>query len=1246
MARITDEMDAQQGGSTAGMEETTSLSEAQSHTISAYALEYGQAIDLPHNDFVKNSEILRDGQDLVLQLDDGSSFTVEGYYSVDTSPVLNAPDGSSLTEKLVNSFVQNQGYSEYAQNATMIDASPVGAVEEVSGNATLIRADGSTMDLTIGTPIFQGDVVQTQGDGAVKIAFIDESTFAVSENAKVAIDKFQFDDGSDSGATDFSVVKGVFMYTSGLIGRDDPDDVHIETPQGSIGIRGTTIAGDVDSGEVTVLEGAIVLRTPSGHEVTLANQFETARFGGADGGIEYQGIKDAAEFNEDFASIKQVSGDIFNSFDANNDNGNAEGDNSNVDAESSEAETEAETSEDANASDENTDNEAGTEADAEAAESQDSEETKEGASEESEKGESSEETKAGEESESNESRSEDSTEESRDAQSDSEEKSGESSSADSSETKTETKDTSSEESRDNTNTETESTSDGAEAQTAESATPTFDSAQNELNSSNNQYAVQTENRNEIRSDNQQRESYESRDYDSQETDQSFEQHDETTQYLEIEENDTASNVWKGGDGDDDFASQQDGQEIYTFLGKDRVAINHEDVYVKTGDDQDNIYVYNSGYEVHSGYGEDLIYLYGADASEGWIEGGNGNDTLILNDTKTWFIGSHSSSMNLKIEGIEAIYTDPYTYDNIVLAYDETFEGATLIAQANYDSTHIDNIIVDFTGYDFDLNATLGSTTMPGANLWLTNTAGEQLLRVRSFDNFTTVIDGANSYFFASDDANHIYRFDEYAENTHFELFAGNNHFEYSGENLSIHSGDGDDYIRVQGDVIDIRTEGGNDEISMEGGSDNEIRTGAGEDALTILNTTDTYINSGDDDDNIRIDASHDLNVETGHGNDQIDIYGTTSHNYFHAGTGNDLFYIFGGHHNHLSGQDGNDTFKLSTGNFTDDHLAKLSGDNGIDRAVILNADVEYSFAGHSGTNVSYKLHAVERIEVNNHNLEATFRIDGDITDSVQDGTFTVTDSYYNNSSTEIIGSFNAQFEYNFDTTAGDQHITITMDEVGVDLQAGGSTDVDRYEIYSQELSDMGSGQVISEHNHGDSQFSLTLHEHNDHLTIGGAGFHTDHIKSINMGAGMDTLHVGTGGTTNLGSLDFSNLDSLSGIETIVLTDQSLTLTLDQIMELIATAEGGELFITADGPVANTSLTLDVPGVVDFALESVTQAVAIGAGQNARAYLDANYDNGSVEVSQDGDDLVYTFSGLGDVRIDGNLLDAGSDLVIV
>ncbi|MBU0799952.1 MAG: FecR domain-containing protein, partial [Alphaproteobacteria bacterium] len=216
---------------------------------------------VPGAEFISHAEILRDGQDLILQAPDGSTVIIADYFAMEPAPMITAPNGAVLTPELVQSFVQS-AHAQYANIDQASDASPVGAVQEVKGEATVTRTDGSTEKIVVGTAIFEGDIVETDASGAVNIVFIDETSFAVSEDARLAIDEYVFDPGSESGTSNFSVLRGVFVYSSGLIGRDDPDDVEIQTPVGSIGIRGTTLGGNATTGEITVFEGAIVLRGP------------------------------------------------------------------------------------------------------------------------------------------------------------------------------------------------------------------------------------------------------------------------------------------------------------------------------------------------------------------------------------------------------------------------------------------------------------------------------------------------------------------------------------------------------------------------------------------------------------------------------------------------------------------------------------------------------------------------------------------------------------------------------------------------------------------------------------------------------------------------------------------------------------------------------------------------------------------------------------------------------------------------
>ncbi len=191
--------------------------------------------------------------------------------------------------------------------------SPIGAAQNVQGHATVTRADGTVDVIAEGTPIYQGDVVETDAQGAVNIVFIDETSLAVSANAHLSIDDYTFDPQTENGSTHISILRGIFVFTSGLIGRDDPDDVQINTPVGSIGIRGTIIAGDIKpngESQITVLEGAIVVKNGA-MESTLSSQFETVKLSGFDAPMKEVGVLTAQDIGAKFNVISSVLPALF-----------------------------------------------------------------------------------------------------------------------------------------------------------------------------------------------------------------------------------------------------------------------------------------------------------------------------------------------------------------------------------------------------------------------------------------------------------------------------------------------------------------------------------------------------------------------------------------------------------------------------------------------------------------------------------------------------------------------------------------------------------------------------------------------------------------------------------------------------------------------------------------------------------------------------------------------------------------------
>ena len=275
-------------------------------------------INLPDGVEASACEITRDGQDLVLTTPDGEVLVVENYFSLPDAPVIVSDSGALLSAALVMSFIKPAaGDIQVAATETANDESPVGEVTEVTGAATVTHADGTKETITAGTQIFEGDIVETDAKGAVNIKFADDSTFAVSENARLAVDDFSFNAETQSGTTGLSILRGVFMFTSGLIGRENPDAVTLETPVGSIGIRGTIIGGNIKEGgesTISVIEGAIVVRNGTGEQI-LSQQYETVTLTAFSQPIVNIGTMNVGQMTQTYGAVRPVAPSLFTSID-------------------------------------------------------------------------------------------------------------------------------------------------------------------------------------------------------------------------------------------------------------------------------------------------------------------------------------------------------------------------------------------------------------------------------------------------------------------------------------------------------------------------------------------------------------------------------------------------------------------------------------------------------------------------------------------------------------------------------------------------------------------------------------------------------------------------------------------------------------------------------------------------------------------------------------------------------------------
>ncbi len=272
------------------------------------------AVRVPDTAFLTDGQFFRAGGDLRVELPDGRTATVEGYFHGSQSPDLVAPDGGmALTPGLVQSFLGSLAPGQYAQAAPAAAAQPIGHIDALDGSASAVRADGTRVSLEKGDPVFQGDVIETGGDAsAVRLLFADKTVFALGPDARLALDEMVFDSASQEGSIQFSILKGVFIFASGQIAKTDNTDMTVTTPVATIGIRGTEVAGRVADGDsqFTIIDGAIEVTTRAG-SVALDDRGETTDVAGMDSPPGTPYLLTPTQYTDVYKAVVGIAGEYF-----------------------------------------------------------------------------------------------------------------------------------------------------------------------------------------------------------------------------------------------------------------------------------------------------------------------------------------------------------------------------------------------------------------------------------------------------------------------------------------------------------------------------------------------------------------------------------------------------------------------------------------------------------------------------------------------------------------------------------------------------------------------------------------------------------------------------------------------------------------------------------------------------------------------------------------------------------------------
>lgn len=169
---------------------------------------------------------------------------------------------------------------------------PAGRVMRIVGQMVAKEADGKIRRLTLGSPVYEGDTLQSDVASHAVVAFRDGGRITLQQSSIFKVEAFKYDKANKKEESSaLRLIKGGVRVVTGLIGRANRSNYKFRVSGATIGIRGTgfdawcngpcaegasnfgaTQSNPMEGAGVFVLAGEVVLVSPGGSFTVAINQ--------------------------------------------------------------------------------------------------------------------------------------------------------------------------------------------------------------------------------------------------------------------------------------------------------------------------------------------------------------------------------------------------------------------------------------------------------------------------------------------------------------------------------------------------------------------------------------------------------------------------------------------------------------------------------------------------------------------------------------------------------------------------------------------------------------------------------------------------------------------------------------------------------------------------------------------------------------------------------------------------------------
>jgi len=119
------------------------------------------------------------------------------------------------------------------------------------GDVVAANTEGER-DLKRRSPVFESDTLKTGDDSRAQFRMKDGATLSLQANTTLTLTEYRYREDGRADSAVMKMVTGGLRTITGAVGKGDPDAYRVETPLGTIGIRGTVFEAEMVGKELFV----------------------------------------------------------------------------------------------------------------------------------------------------------------------------------------------------------------------------------------------------------------------------------------------------------------------------------------------------------------------------------------------------------------------------------------------------------------------------------------------------------------------------------------------------------------------------------------------------------------------------------------------------------------------------------------------------------------------------------------------------------------------------------------------------------------------------------------------------------------------------------------------------------------------------------------------------------------------------------------------------------------------------------